>query len=46
MDSKEDQDDSLYVAGVKELISQAITIINGRAENGQELEVLGGAGIE
>jgi len=45
-DSKEDQDNSLYVVGVKELISQAMAILNGRPEKGQGLEVLGGAGIK
>jgi len=45
-DSKEDHDNSLNVAGVKELIAQALLILNGRPEKGQELEILGGAGIE
>ena len=44
-DSKEDHDNSLQVAGVKELISQAMPLLNGRPEKGQELEILGGAGI-
>jgi len=45
-DSKEDHDNSLNVAGVKELIAQAMPILNGRPEKGQELDILGGAGIE
>ena len=44
-DSKEDHDHSLQVAGVKELISQAMPLLSGRPEKGQELEILGGAGI-
>lgn len=44
-DNKEDHDNSLKVAGVKELISQAMPILDGPPEKGQELEVLGGAGI-
>ena len=44
-DSKEDHDNSLQMAGVKELISQAMPLLNGRPEKGQELEILGGAGI-
>ncbi|MDQ3534618.1 MAG: antibiotic biosynthesis monooxygenase [Bacteroidota bacterium] len=45
-DSKEDHDNSLNVRGVKELISQAMPILKGKPEKGQELEILGGAGIE
>ena len=44
-DSKKDHDNSLQVAGVKELISQAMPLLSGRPEKGQELEILGGAGI-
>ena len=44
-DSKEDHDNSLKVEGVKELISQAMPILDGMPEKGQELEILGGAGI-
>lgn len=44
-DSKEAHDNSLQVAGVKELISQAMPLLSGRPEKGQELEILGGAGI-
>ncbi|MGV3586038.1 MAG: putative quinol monooxygenase [Adhaeribacter sp.] len=44
-DSKADHDNSLNVAGVKELISQAMPLLNGRPEKGQELQVLGGLGI-
>lgn len=45
-DSKEDHDNSLQVPGVKELISQAMPLLAGRPEKGQELGVLGGAGLE
>ncbi|MBF8965733.1 antibiotic biosynthesis monooxygenase [Pontibacter sp. FD36] len=45
-DSKEDHDNSLQVAGVKELIGQAMPLLAGRPEKGQVLEVLGGAGLE
>ncbi|MFD3000795.1 putative quinol monooxygenase [Pontibacter toksunensis] len=45
-DSKEDHDNSLTVEGVRELISQAIPILNGRPEQGQELEILGGADLK
>ncbi|WP_299990468.1 antibiotic biosynthesis monooxygenase [uncultured Pontibacter sp.] len=44
-DSKEDHDNSLQVPGVKELISQAMPLLAGRPEKGQELTVLGGAGL-
>jgi quinol monooxygenase YgiN len=44
-DSKEDHDDSLNLDGVKELISRAIPIFDGKPSKGQELEILGGAGI-
>lgn len=44
-DNKEDHDISLKVKGVKELISQAMPILKGQPEKGQELEILGGAGI-
>jgi quinol monooxygenase YgiN len=40
-DSKEDHDNSLKVAGVKELISQAMPILAEKPEKGQELEILG-----
>jgi len=45
-DSKEDHDNSLKVEGVKELIAQAMPILDGQPEKGQELEVLGGTGVE
>ncbi len=45
-DSKEDHDNSLKVEGVRELISQAMPLLNGMPQKGQELEVLGGAGIK
>lgn len=45
-DSKEDHDNSLSVEGVRELISQAMPILDGQPEKGQELEILGGKGID
>ncbi|WP_210465685.1 putative quinol monooxygenase [Rufibacter roseolus] len=44
-DSQEDQDNSLQVLGVRELISQAMPLLAGKPEKGQVLEILGGAGI-
>ena len=44
-DSKEDHNNSLNVKGVKELITKAIPILDGKPSTGQELEVLGGAGL-
>lgn len=45
-DSKRDHDDSLHHDGVKELISKALPLIDGRPEKGVELNVRGGAGID
>lgn len=45
-DSKEDHDNSLKIEAVKEFIFQALPILDGQPEKGQELEILGGAGIE
>ena len=44
-DSKADHDNSLKLAGVRELIAQAMPILDGMPEKGQELEILGGTGI-
>lgn len=44
-DSKADHDNSLNVPGVRELIGQAMPILEGKPEKGQELEILGGIGI-
>ena len=44
-DSKEDHDNSLNVEGVRELIMKAMPILDGQPTKGQELEILGGAGI-
>jgi quinol monooxygenase YgiN len=41
-DSKEDHDDSLKIAGVRELIAQAMPIIAGPPQKGMELKVIGG----
>jgi len=45
-DSKEDHDDSLKLENVRALIGQAMPIIDGMPQKGQELEVLGGLGIK
>lgn len=44
-DSKEDHAESLNVPGVRELIGQAMPILDGPPQKGQELTILGGAGI-
>ncbi|MBA3662557.1 MAG: antibiotic biosynthesis monooxygenase [Gammaproteobacteria bacterium] len=44
-DTKDDHDNSLKVEGVKELIMKAMPIIDGQPTKGQELEILGGAGL-
>ena len=44
-DNKEDHDNSLNVAGVRPLITKAMPILDGPPVKGQELEVLGGAGL-
>ncbi len=44
-DSKEDHDESLNLAGVKELIGKALPILEGMPQKGQELNVLGGFGL-
>lgn len=44
-DTKEDHDNSLNVKGVRELIMTAMPILDGQPTKGQELEILGGAGI-
>lgn len=45
-DCKEDHDNSLNTEAVKTLISQAMPLIEGRPERAQELEILGGKGID
>lgn len=45
-DTKEDHDNSLNVDGVRELISQAMPLLDGKPEKGQELDILGGSGIK
>ena len=44
-DSKEDHDNSLKVDAVRELISKAIPMLDGQPQNGQELLIIGGAGL-
>lgn len=43
--SKEDHDKSLNLSGTRELIAQALPMIDGRPES-TSLEVMGGAGID
>lgn len=45
-DTKEDHDNSLHVAGVKELISRAMPLLEGKPESGVTLTVLGGKGLD
>lgn len=44
-DSKEDHDNSLKIEGVRELIMKAMPLLDGQPTKGQEIEILGGAGI-
>ena len=44
-ETKDDHDNSLSVPGVRDLISRAMPLLDGQPSKGQELEVLGGAGI-
>ncbi|WP_207512418.1 putative quinol monooxygenase [Longitalea luteola] len=44
-DSKEDHDNSLKLEAVRALIMKAMPIIDGPPQKGQELEILGGAGV-
>ncbi|MCB0636141.1 MAG: antibiotic biosynthesis monooxygenase [Lewinella sp.] len=44
-DTKADHDQSLQLPGVRELIGQAMPLLDGMPQKGQELEILGGAGV-
>ncbi len=44
-DSKEDHDNSLSLPGVKELITQAMPLLDGMPQAGQKLTILGGLGF-
>ena len=44
-DSKDDHNNSLKVEGVRELIMKAMPILDGQPSKGQEIEILGRAGI-
>lgn len=44
-DSKVDHDNSLNIDAVKKLILQAMPLLDGRPEKGQELEIIGGMGF-
>ena len=44
-ESKDDHDNSLKVEGVKELITKVLPILDSQPTKGQELEILGGAGV-
>jgi len=43
--SKEDHDNSLKLQDVRDLISKALSIIEGQPTKGQELKIIGGKGI-
>jgi quinol monooxygenase YgiN len=45
-DTKVDHDNSLKLDSVKALIMQAMPLLDGQPQKGQELEVLGGLGID
>lgn len=44
-DSKDDHDNALGIAGVRELITKAMPLIEGKPQ-GTELHIIGGKGIE
>lgn len=44
-ESKADHDNSLNVAGVRELILKAMPLLDGQPTKGQEIELLGGVGL-
>jgi len=45
-DSKEDHDNSLSAPGVGELIAEAMPLLDGMPQKGQELKILGGLGVD
>lgn len=45
-DSKLDHDNSLKIEGVRELIMMAMPLFEGQPQKGQELEILGGTGVD
>ena len=45
-DTKEDHDNSLKGEATRALIAQAMPLLSGMPQKGQELEVLGGLGVE
>ena len=45
-DTRADHDASLTVAGVKELVGQALPLLEGKPEPGMTLSVLGGKGFD
>ncbi len=44
-DTKEDHDHSLKVEAVRDLIMKAMPLLDGQPTKGQEIEILGGAGV-
>ena len=44
-ESKEDHDNSLKLPAVRELITQALPLLDGNPTGGTTLEVLGGKGV-
>ncbi|HEV2800513.1 MAG TPA: antibiotic biosynthesis monooxygenase family protein [Pyrinomonadaceae bacterium] len=45
-ETKQDHDDSLKVPGVRELIMEAMPILDGKPTGGMTLEILGGKGLK
>lgn len=45
-ESKADHDNSLNIQGVRELITLAVPLLEGRPQKGQEMTIIGGLGIK
>ena len=45
-DNKQDHDESLKVENVKQLIGEAMPLLDGMPTKGQEMEVIGGLGLK
>lgn len=44
-DTREDHDRSLHLPGVRELIGNALPLLDGSPKKGQELAIIGGTGV-
>lgn len=44
--TKNDHENSMGLPGVKELIMKAMPILEGQPQKGQELDLIGGAGLD